>query len=180
MKKINMILLIVALFLLLPLAVNARQGRISFLLEGGKAWGASLDGPFASAKIFFPLTGRVSLQAGYIHYFNPTEYEYTPNKRSGFTFGLQFKTRKGISIAAFAQAVSGQKVIYNDNTLYNTHLRVREQSAYLRLDLESRVPVSGHFEAVLFIRNLLGETYQERYGFPAAGRTAGLSLKTGF
>jgi iron complex outermembrane receptor protein len=100
--------------------------------------------------------------------------------RSTANAGLQYKTRKGVSIAAFAQAVSGQKVIYNDNTLYNTSLRVREQSAYLRLDLEGRVPVSRHFEAALFIRNLLGETYQERYGFPAAGRTAGLSLKTGF
>jgi len=94
MKKISILFLAVALFLLLPLAVNASQGRIFFLLEGGKAWGASLAGPFAAVKMFLPLSQRVSLHAGYIHYFNPTEGEYTPNKRSGFTFGLQFKTRE--------------------------------------------------------------------------------------
>jgi hypothetical protein len=95
MKKISMIFLTVTLFLLLPLAVNARQGRsITFLLEGGKAWGSSVDGPFAATKIFLPLSGTIEVQAGYIHYFNPTEGEYTPNKRSGFTLGLQFKSRE--------------------------------------------------------------------------------------
>lgn len=95
MRRISMIFLTVTLFLLLPLTVSARQGRISFLLEGGKAWGASLDGPFASAKVSLPLLGRLWLQAGYNHYFDPEVWnDPTGNKRSAFTIGLQFKSRE--------------------------------------------------------------------------------------
>ncbi|MBP1769046.1 MAG: hypothetical protein H6P98_3161, partial [Candidatus Aminicenantes bacterium] len=75
---------------------------------------------------------------------------------------------------------SEQKVIYNDNTLYNTRMRVRTQSGYARLDLELRYPVFSSLEVNAFVRNLFDADYQERFGFPVAGRTVGLSLKTGF
>lgn len=46
----------------------------------------------ASAKMYLPLAGGIWLQGGYIHYFNPTVYERTPNKRAAFTLGLQYKS----------------------------------------------------------------------------------------
>jgi len=95
-------------------------------------------------------------------------------------FGLQYRTRKGLSAALFLQAVSSQKVVYNDNILYNTDLRLRTQDGYLRADLEGRIPVTGFLEAAVFVRNVLGAQYQERFGFPAAGRNFGLSLKSKF
>lgn len=61
-----------------------------------------------------------------------------------------------------------------------TQMRVRTQSGYARLDLELRYPVFSYLEANAFVRNLLDADYQERFGFPVAGRTVGLSLKTGF
>jgi outer membrane receptor protein involved in Fe transport len=94
--------------------------------------------------------------------------------------GVQYRTAGGISFALYAQAVSRQKVIYNDNTLYNTDLRVRTQPGYVRLDFEARAPLSGWLDAGLYVRNILGASYQERFGFPAAGRNVGLSLKTKF
>ena len=94
--------------------------------------------------------------------------------------GLRFRTRRNASVALFVQAVSRQKVVYNDNTLYNTSQRIRTQSSYLRADLEGRWPLLRRLEAALFIRNVLDASYQERYGFPAAGRTVGLSFKTSF
>jgi outer membrane receptor protein involved in Fe transport len=94
--------------------------------------------------------------------------------------GVQYRTSGGIGLALFAQAVSRQKVIYNDNTLYNTDLRVRTQSGYVRLDFEARAPLAGWLDAGLYVRNILGAVYQERFGFPAAGRNLGLSLKTKF
>jgi outer membrane cobalamin receptor len=48
------------------------------------------------------------------------------------------------------------------------------------LDVEGCYPIAGPVELVLFIRNLLGEEYQERFGFPAAGRNIGVSLRTKF
>jgi len=94
--------------------------------------------------------------------------------------GLQFRTAKGFSAALFVQAVSEQKVIYNNNVLYNTDLRLRTQKSYVRADLEGRLPLAGFLDAAVFVRNLLGIRYQERFGFPAAGRNFGLSLKTKF
>jgi outer membrane receptor protein involved in Fe transport len=95
-------------------------------------------------------------------------------------FGLQYRTTKGLSAALFAQLVSSQKVIYNNNILYNTDLRLRTQAAYVRFDFEGRYPLTAWLEAGVFVRNLFDVSYQERFGFPAAGRNLGLSLKSKF
>jgi iron complex outermembrane receptor protein len=95
-------------------------------------------------------------------------------------FGVQFRAPRGFSAAFFGQAVSSQKVIYNDNTLYNTDLRVRTQDGFVRFDFEARAPLTAILEATLFVRNIFGAAYQERFGFPAAGRNFGVSLKSGF
>jgi len=95
-------------------------------------------------------------------------------------FGLQYRTPKGISAALFIQAVSSQKVVYNNNILYNSDLRLRTQDGCVRADLEGRIPLTGFLEAAVFVRNLLDVQYQERFGFPAAGRNFGLSLKSKF
>ena len=94
--------------------------------------------------------------------------------------GLQYRTENDSSVAIFAQYVSGQKVIYNNNTLYTTDLRVRSQDGYVRFDAEMRIPLAGWVGADIFVRNILDVDYQERFGFPAAGRTAGISLKGRF
>lgn len=94
--------------------------------------------------------------------------------------GIRFTTRRNASVAAFVQAVSSQKVVYNDNTLYNTSQRIRTQAGSVRLDVEGRLPLVRRLEAALFIRNVLDANYQERYGFPAAGRTVGLSFTASF
>jgi outer membrane receptor protein involved in Fe transport len=94
--------------------------------------------------------------------------------------GLQYKTRNNASIALFLQGVSSHGVIYNDNMLWNDNLRVRTQGSYIRLDLEGRYPLAKLFDLGVFIRNVLDEGYQERFGFPAAGRNVGFSLRAKF
>ena len=94
--------------------------------------------------------------------------------------GLQYRTKSGLSAAVYAQAVSSQKVVYNDNALYNTDLRIRTQEGFARFDFEAKLPVGKAFEAGLFVRNILDASYQERFGFPAAGRNFGLSLRAAF
>ncbi len=95
-------------------------------------------------------------------------------------FGVRYRMRNGASLGLFVQACSKQKVIYNDNTLYNTQMRVRTQSGYAKFDLELRYPVFSYLDVNAFIRNLFDAKYQERFGFPVGGRTLGLSLKTAF
>jgi outer membrane receptor protein involved in Fe transport len=91
--------------------------------------------------------------------------------------GLQFRTKAGASAAVFAQAVSRQKVIYNNNELYDTALRVWTQAGFVRFDLEGRLPLGPSLELAAFVRNIFNASYQERFGYPAAGRNAGLSLR---
>jgi len=100
--------------------------------------------------------------------------------RHSVNAGFQYKTARNASIAVFARVLSGRKVLYNDNTLYNTNLRIRNQKSSLTIDGEGRFPLFMHFEAGVFVRNLLDAPYQERFGFPAAGRSAGISLRTAF
>jgi outer membrane receptor protein involved in Fe transport len=95
-----------------------------------------------------------------------------------FNAGIRFRTRRNLSLGLFLQAVSKQNVIYNNNTLYNTQMRVRTQAAYARMDVELRYPVISNLEVSAFIRNLFDANYQERFGFPVAGRSFGISLKS--
>lgn len=94
--------------------------------------------------------------------------------------GLRYRMRNNASLGLFVQAVSKQKVIYNNNTLYNTQMRARTQPGYARVDLELRYPVFSRLDINAFVRNLFDARYQERFGFPVVGRTAGVSLKAGF
>jgi len=94
--------------------------------------------------------------------------------------GVRYRLPRNASLGLFAQAVSAQKVIYNNNTLYNTLMRVRTQPGFVRFDLEFRYPLRAYFEVSAFVRNLFDVHYQERFGFPVGGRTAGLSLKSKF
>jgi iron complex outermembrane receptor protein len=94
--------------------------------------------------------------------------------------GVQYKAGNGAKVAVFLQVVSSQEVIYNNNTLWNTELRVREQDAYKTVDLEAQYPVTERFKAGFFARNILDEDYQERFGFPAAGRVVGGTLEAVF
>ncbi|MCX5799627.1 MAG: TonB-dependent receptor, partial [Proteobacteria bacterium] len=94
--------------------------------------------------------------------------------------GIQYKRARGEKITIYATCVSNQKVIYNNNTLFNTNLRVINQSAYVTVDAEGSYPLTEHLELTAYIRNLLDEKYQERFGFPAAERHFGLGLRTYF
>jgi outer membrane receptor protein involved in Fe transport len=94
--------------------------------------------------------------------------------------GVQFRAKNGATAALFVQGVSSQKVIYNDNILYNTDLRVRIQKGYVRFDFEGRYPFGKNLAAAVFLRNIFSASYQERFGFPAAGRNVGLSLSAAF
>jgi outer membrane receptor protein involved in Fe transport len=90
--------------------------------------------------------------------------------------GLRYRTRNGASVAAFGQYVSEQSIMYNNNTIGGP-LTVRRQDDYLRVDIEARYPLLSYIEINAFVRNLLDVSYQERFGFPAAGRNFGLAVR---
>lgn len=94
--------------------------------------------------------------------------------------GVQYKAHNGARLAVFLHVVGPQEVIYNNNTLWDTDLRVREQDGYATVDLEAKYPLGEHLVLAAFARNLLGEDYQERFGYTAEGFNYGVTLSTTF
>ncbi len=91
--------------------------------------------------------------------------------------GIQYKGSKKEKVSVYAKYVSSQKVIYNNNTLGNTELRVREQDSFVTADIEASYPIMKNINITGYVHNLFDEDYQERFGFPAAERNFGIGLK---
>lgn len=91
--------------------------------------------------------------------------------------GFQYKGVNKEKITVYARYVSEQKVIYNNNTLYNDTLRVRTQNSFVTADIEASYPISKNIQLTGYIRNLFDKNYQERFGFPAAERNFGIGIK---
>ncbi len=92
--------------------------------------------------------------------------------------GVRWQAPNSARIALYAQAVSKARVVYSSNELWTDDLKIVDQKGYVRLDIEASYPLTRIRARVSgFVRNILNASYQERLGFPAAGRTFGLSLK---
>jgi len=97
--------------------------------------------------------------------------------------GLQYKAPAGGEIAVFLQGVSEQEVIYSRNDLNfaaEPIMEVFDQDSYITLDMEGHYPIDNNFEIGVFARNLMDTDYQERFGFPAAGRSVGATVQAKF
>ena len=97
-----------------------------------------------------------------------------------FNTGIQYKGSRNEKLTLYVSGVSSQQVIYNNNRLYDTNLRVRTQKAYVTADIEASYPVIKQLELTGFVRNILNADYQERFGYPAAGTNFGLGVKASF
>ena len=91
--------------------------------------------------------------------------------------GLQYKGSKGEKVTLYGRYVSSQKVIYNNNMLYNTDLRLRTQKSYFTADLEAAYPITKNFHILGYLHNIFDKNYQERFGYPAAGRNWGIGIR---
>ncbi|NWF99086.1 MAG: TonB-dependent receptor [Nitrospirae bacterium] len=94
--------------------------------------------------------------------------------------GFQYKGKNKEKIAIYAKYVSEQKVVYNNNTLYDTELRVRTQDSFITADIEASYQLTKNLEIKGYIHNIFDRDYQERFGFPAAERNFGLGIKAVF
>jgi outer membrane receptor protein involved in Fe transport len=91
--------------------------------------------------------------------------------------GIQYKRAQKERITLYASYVSNQRVIYNNNTLYNTDLRVRTQDPYFTMDIEGVYPLTRYLDVNAYVHNLLNSKYQERFGYEAAGVNFGIGLR---
>ncbi|MCS7200504.1 MAG: TonB-dependent receptor, partial [Caldimicrobium sp.] len=91
--------------------------------------------------------------------------------------GIQYKGSKGEKFTLYGRYVSSQRVIYNNNTLFNTDLRVRTQKSYFTADFEVTYPLNKNFHILGYLHNIFDKDYQERFGYPAAGRNWGIGIR---
>jgi outer membrane receptor protein involved in Fe transport len=91
--------------------------------------------------------------------------------------GFQFKGTKGEKVSLYGRYVSSQKIIYNNNKLYNTDMRVRTQDSFFTVDIEGSYPITKNLSLTAYIHNIADKFYQERFGFPAAERNFGFGIK---
>jgi len=94
--------------------------------------------------------------------------------------GIYYKGLRKEKFGLFATYIPDQKIIYNNNMLSPPSLKVRTQGSYVTLDFEGSYPLTKHFELTGYIRNILDENYQERFGFPGAERNFGVGLRMAF
>lgn len=94
--------------------------------------------------------------------------------------GFQYKGAKGGKVSLYGRYISSQQVIYNNNTLYNTDLRVRTQDSFFTADIEGSYPITKNLALTAYVHNIADKLYQERFGFPAAERNVGFGIKGSF
>lgn len=162
---------------------------VAYNIDQAEIWGAEVQVsqqlPYGLSA-FFNYTYQKSKTEGdpfVANFVNPADrgFDEVPGlPEHMFNLGVQFKAENGAKVAAFVHIVSSQKVIYNDNELWNTDLRVRDQDGYTTLDLEASYPFLDYFTVSAFARNILDEDYQERFGYPAAGANYGVVLTARF
>ena len=94
--------------------------------------------------------------------------------------GLQYKGPRREKITLYMTAVSDQKVIYNNNILYDDNLFVRTQKGWATFDIEASYPVAKKIDLTGYVYNILNAQYQERFGYQAAGTNFGIGIKAAF
>ncbi|MEN2985426.1 MAG: TonB-dependent receptor [Thermodesulfovibrionaceae bacterium] len=97
--------------------------------------------------------------------------------KNKINLGIQYKGSRGEKFTLYGRYVSSQKVIYNNNTLFNTDLRVRTQKSYFTADFEVTYPLTKNFQILGYLHNIFDKDYQERFGYPAAGRNWGIGIR---
>lgn len=94
--------------------------------------------------------------------------------------GLQYKGAKKEKITLYGRYISKQDVIYNNNLLYNTDLRILTQSSFITADIEASYPIRKKIDITAYCRNIFNKSYQERYGYPSAERNIGIGIRAIF
>ncbi|MCX8070812.1 MAG: TonB-dependent receptor, partial [Thermodesulfovibrionales bacterium] len=162
---------------------------ISYNIDRAKIYGIELEVSQQLGK-GFSVFGNYTLQQSKTK-GDPLVSEYVALEDRGFSkisglpthkinLGVQYKGSKKEKITLYTKYVSSQDVIYNNNQLYNTDLRVYKQSGFTTADLEASYPINKNIDITFYCKNIFNKSYQERYGYPAAERNIGFGIKAIF
>jgi len=106
------------------------------------------------------------------------EIDYLPEWKA--SAGLDVSLPLEAMLSVDVRYVGDRQAIYAYQVWPGQAFALEDLDAYATLDVCLRMPVAAHGEASVYVENVCDKTYEERFGYPLPGRTAGVSLKLTF
>lgn len=150
-----------------------------------KLWGGSLDGRAT-------ITERLSVKANITYQQSKKEgdifdqakltdeLDYLPEWKGNL--GLEFSLPYRALLTTNIRFVGEQQTIYT-YTVGNPpqrRFKLMHLASFATTDAELKIPITKHGEVGIYAENLFDKKYEERFGYPMAGRIIGGSLKLTF
>lgn len=151
-------------------------------IDKATLYGASLDGRTTLTSwlaLNLALTWQHSKKEGdpYDTSGLSDEIDYLPDWKA--SAGLEFKLPHKSVLNLTLRYVGERQTIYAYKSGWpaQDHFKLVDLDSFVTLGFNFKIPVGKHVELSCYGENLLGEDYQEQYGYPMPGMIIGASLK---
>lgn len=158
-------------------------GRGCYNIERVTLTGASLDGAFEVTKgltLLGNITYQRSKKEGDV--FDPSkltdELDYTPKWK--FNIGADIKLPYNSLLSLRGRYVGERLTVYSYRAQGQTRYKLIELDSFVTADAEVKIPVAKYAELGIYAENIFDKKYEERFGYPMAGRVIGAAVKLTF
>lgn len=158
-------------------------GRGCYNIDKVTLTGASVDGAFEATK-WLTLLGNITYQKSKKEgdVFDPSkltnELDYTPKWK--FNVGADIKLPYNSMLSLRGRYVGERLTVYSYRAQGQTRYKLIELDSFITADVEIKVPVTKYAELGIYAENILDKKYEERFGYPMAGRLVGAAVKLTF
>jgi len=94
--------------------------------------------------------------------------------------GTKYSFTPKSSLEGSWKFVDNQNVVYSYGASPNYNYKKITLSAYSTFALEYKLKYNETLEFSAYCENIFNESYSEKYGYPMAGRIAGITVKASF
>ncbi len=158
-------------------------GRGCYNIDRVTLTGASLDGAFEVTKgltLLGNITYQRSKKEGDV--FDPSkltdELDYTPKWK--FNIGADIKLPYNSLLSLRGRYVGERLTVYSYRAQGQTRYKLIELDSFVTADAEVKIPVAKYAELGIYAENIFDKKYEERFGYPMAGRVLGAAVKLTF
>ncbi len=158
-------------------------GRGCYNIDRVILTGATFDGAFEATKgltLIGNITYQSSKKEGDI--YDPAkltdELDYTPQWK--FNLGADIKLPFNSLLSLRSKYVGERITVYSYRLLGQTRYKLIELGSFITADAELKIPFAKNAELGLYAENLFDKKYEERFGYPMAGRIIGAAVKLTF
>ncbi|MFH0888870.1 MAG: TonB-dependent receptor [Planctomycetota bacterium] len=157
--------------------------RGTYNIDKVNIWGGSVEGKT-------DITGEVAIRANVSNQTSKkvgdiydtakltNELDYMPEWKGNL--GLEFKLPSQATLSITSKFVDTAKTMYIYKVGTAQKSKLIELNHYATMDIEFKQSVSKNGELGIYVENIFNRQYEERFGYPIAGKVAGVSLKMVF